>query len=311
MHFSGAVGNFSISATVDKNYVKTNEAVALKVKIAGTGNIKVLPTPKVEIPPDFELYEPKVAQRINRSGNTISGNKSFEYVLIPRFPGTQKIKPIDFSYFDTNSKIYTNLSTPEIEINVEKGSDEFIAVGSGLSKEEVKLLGKDIRFIQKHQPEFQKRGRYFYNNKIFIILLIFPLILVVSSIAYSRYLEKISATIAFARSRKANQIAMNRLRRAKRLLSEKTQKEFYAETANSLLGFLGDKFNISAAGIIIEQVEETMKARQIDNQVISQYLNCIQTCDFQRFAPSNASLTEMKQFYDQAKAAIVSLERVI
>ena len=145
--FSGVVGNFSITARVDKKQVKTNEAVALKVKIAGSGNIKVLPTPKVEIPADFEQYEPKITQTINRTGNIISGQKNYEYVLIPRFPGTQKIKPIEFFYFDLKTKTYKKISTPEIEINVQKGNEDLIAVGTGLSKEEVRLLGKDIRFI--------------------------------------------------------------------------------------------------------------------------------------------------------------------
>lgn len=309
--FSGAVGNFSITATVDKHQAKTNEAIALKVKIAGTGNIKVLPTPRVQIPPDFEQYEPKVSQEINRSGNTISGNKTFEYVLIPRFAGTQKIKPIEFTYFDIKSKKYKRLSTPEIEIHVEKGSEQFAYIGTGLSKEEVKLLGKDIRFIQNYKSEFRKIGRYFYNSPLFIAMIIFPLLLVGASFGYRRRSDKISRNIAYARSIKANQMAMKRLRKADRVLAEKTQKQFYAEIANALLGFLADKLNISAAGIITDQVEQMMKSRNIDGQVISQYLNCLQVCDYQRFAPSNASSDEMKQFYNQAKKAIVSLEKVI
>ena len=308
--FSGAVGTFSITAKIDKNHVKTNEAVALKVKIAGTGNIKVLPSPKIEISADFEQYEPKVTQSINRAGNTISGNKTFEYVLIPRFPGMQKIKPIEFTYFDIRSKSYKILSTPEININVEKGSDDFIAIGSGLSKEEVKLLGKDIRFIRKHKPEFRKIGRYFYKNPLFLVLIIFPLILVGASVVYSRHLEKLSANVAYARSRRANQIALSRLKKAQKLLSEKTQKEFYAETSNALLGFLGDKLNIAAAGIITDQVEDMMKARNIDARIIALYLKCLHLCDFKRFAPSESSLNEMKKFYEGAKKAIVVLEKV-
>jgi len=310
-NFSGLVGKFNLLSSVDKEKVKTNEAITLNVKISGNGNIKMISEPQVELPPDFEKYSPKVTEKLNHVENGISGSKVYEYVLIPRFPGMQKIKPVVFSYFDFNSKSYEVLRTPEIAINVEKGSDEFMTVSSGLSKEEVKLLGKDIMAIQWGNPQFRKIGSYFYKRVYFALLLIFPIVVIVSSLGYRRHLDKLSENIAYARSRKANQIVMKRLHKAKNFLSEKTQKEFYAEIANSLMGFLGDKFNIPPAGIITDEVEGLMQSRGVDEQVIKPYLDCLQTCDYQRFAPSVAKTDEMKQFFDQARRAIVALEKVI
>lgn len=310
-NFSGLVGQFNLSADVDKTSIKTNEAISLKVKIGGSGNIKMIPSPSVEVPPDFERYEPKLTENINRTENGVSGSKTFEYVLIPRYPGIQKIKPVLFSYFDIASKKYRTLTTPEIVIDVAKGSDEFMTVTSGLSKEEVKLLGKDIRFIQSGNVEFSRIGSYLYKKSYFILLLIFPILAVLTSYGYRRHLNKLSGNIAYARSRKANQLAMKKLHKAKKLLSETRQKAFYAEIANSLMGFLGDKFNIASAGIITDQVEELMRSKNIQDEVIQQYLSCLQVCDYQRFSPSNSNLHEMQNFFNQAKQAIVSLERVI
>lgn len=310
-NFSGIVGDFSMSASVDKNNVKTNEAVALKIKIAGTGNIKIIPTPDIQIPSDFEQYEPKISQKINRVGDRISGSKIFEYVLVPRFPGLQKIKPFEFSYFDPASKSYKSIKTKELIINVEKGNDEFVVSGSGLSKEEVKLLGKDIRYIQTHIPELRQIGHYFHSSPFFLIILIIPVLMLVAAYSYSKHNEKLIGNVAYARSRKANQMAMNKLRKAKKALTEKTHTQFYAETSSALLGFLADKLNIAAAGIITDQIENMMKSRNIDNQVISDYLSCIQICNYQRFAPSKTDISEMNKFFDQAKSAIIALDKVI
>ena len=309
--FSGLVGNFNISAKVDKQAVKTNEAISLNIKISGKGNVKMIPAPTVELPPDFEKYEPKLSEKINRAANSVSGYKNYEYVLIPRYPGLQKIKPVLFSYFDVAAKKYKLLRTPEIIVNVEKGSDEFMTVTSGLSKEEVKLLGKDIRFIQLSEVQFDRIGSFFYKKFYFILIVLLPILIVVSSLGYRRHLDKLSGNIAYARSRKANQMAMKRLQKAKKMLSEKTQKEFYAEISNSLMGFLGDKFNIAAAGIITDEVEELMRTGGVAEPVIKKYLSCLHVCDYQRFAPSNAKLDEMKKFFDHAKLAIVALEKVI
>jgi len=309
--FSGLVGQFNITANVDKKAIKTNEAISLNVKISGNGNINMVPIPQVELPPDFEKYEPKITEQINRTEKGITGSKSFEYVLIPRYPGMQKIKPMTFSYFDLASRKYKILRTPEIVVNVAKGSDEFMTVTSGLSKEEVKLVGKDIRFIQLSNVQFDKIGSYFYKRFYFILILMFPIVVVLCSLGYRRHLDKLTENVAYARSRKANQLAMKRLHKAKKLLSEKTQKEFYAEVSNSLMGFLGDKLNISAAGIITDEVEGLMQSRGVDKTVINQYLLCLQNCDYQRFAPSISKLGKMKVFFNQAKQAIIALEKII
>ena len=310
-NFSGLVGKFKISASVDKKAVKTNEAISLNVRISGRGNIKMISTPQIDLPPDFEKYEPKVTEKINRTENGISGSKSFEYVLIPRYPGDQKIKPVIMSYFDVADHKYKILNTPEIVIHVAKGSDEFMAVTSGLSKEEVKLLGKDIRFIQLSDVQFKRIGSYFYKSSYFILILIFPIVIILSSLGYRRHIDKLSENVAYARSRRANQVAMKRLHKAKKLLSEKTEKEYYAEISNSLMGFLGDKLNIASAGIITDQVEGLMQDRGVDEAVIRQYLTCLQTCDYQRFAPSTAKLEDMEKFFNQAKQAIIELEKII
>lgn len=309
--FSGLVGSFNLTATVDKQAVKTNEAITLNVKISGKGNIKMIPAPQLELPPDFERYEPKVTEKIDRTENGITGYKNYEYVLIPRYPGQQRIKPVTLSYFDLGIGQYRTVRSPEIVIDVEKGSDEFMAVTTGLSKEEIRLVGKDIRFIQLASPEFKRIGRWFYQSVYFVLILVLPVLLIVAAAGYRRHLDKLAENVAYARSLRANQMAMKRLRHAKKLLSEKTQKQFYAEVSRSLMGFLGDKFNISSAGIITDEVENLMRSRGVNEAVIKQYLTCLQICDYQRFAPANSRLDEMQRFFEQAKQAIIELEKIV
>ena len=310
-NYSGLVGNYNITSLVDKKQVKTNEAISLKIEISGTGNIKMIPNPKVELPPDFEQYPPKVSEKISRNERGITGSKIYEYVLVPRHPGLQKIKPVEFSFFDTRSKRYKVIRTREIPINVEKSNDQFSVVTAGRNKEDVKYLGQDIRFIQLGMPSFKKIASHFYKSFYFFLILILPLIAIGSSYGYRRHLDKLSGNIAYARGRKANQMAMKRLSKAKKYLSEETQRQFYAKISNALMGFLGDKLNISSAGIITDEVEDLMKNKGMKEEVIKQFLLCLKMCDYQRFAPSEAKIDEMKLFFDEAKQAIVTLEKVI
>ncbi len=309
--FSGAVGKFNLTASIDKNSVKTNEAITLKVRISGTGNIRTLSKPVVQVPHDFEKYEPKVTENIVRQNNTISGSKNFEYVLIPRFPGAQKIKPIYFSYFNPKLRKYQELTTPELLINVEKSADEYVSLGSGINKEEVKLIGQDIRFIKTVAPDFKRIGYQPYKSFAYLSLVILPMLLLAAAYGYSKHQEKLSGNVAYARNRRANRMAMKRLSKAHSLLDEKAQKEFYAEASRALLGFAADKLNLAEAGIISSELKELFAGRNLDADLIDAYIKLIQECDYQRFAPANVSKEQMTDFYKQAKEAIINLEKAL
>ena len=194
--FSGAVGQYRLDASIDKQQVQTDEAVTLKLSLSGTGNIKMLPLPEPDIPPDFEQYDPKVSQTVNRSGDKITGRKTIEYVLIPRFPGEQKIPPIQFSFFNPETESYETQVTPEFTVQVSPGDETYRAPVSGLSKEEVKLLGKDIHFIKLESSSFRRLGYRFYKSTVFILLMIFPLISIAAAAGYKRYRDKLSQNYA-------------------------------------------------------------------------------------------------------------------
>jgi len=180
-----------------------------------------------------------------------------------------------------------------------------------LSKEEVRLLGQDIRFIQRNIPELKKTGYYLYKSSLFYLGVFLPLLLMVASVLQRRHQDKMSENEAYARNRRANQSAQKRLNKAKSLMTERTQKEFYAETSRALIGFLADKFNLPTAGIITDELESMMNARALDQNTIRTFLDCISRCDYQRFAPSNSTIEEMTLLYEQSRSVISKIEKSI
>ncbi|MBN2091129.1 protein BatD [candidate division KSB1 bacterium] len=309
--FSGIVGRFNLTVTADKNEVEANEAIKLKARLSGEGNIRLLPNPVIELPEDFEKYGPTTSEKINRENSRISGSKSFEYVLIPRQAGNRTIKGISLAYFDLDSKSYKILQTPDIQINIKKGKKDFVSMGPGFSREEIKILGKDIRYIQQTTPEFSMIGKYFYQSPAFLILLFSPLLILAGAIYYRRRLDVFSENVAYARSRRASRIATDRLKAARKFLAENTQKEFYAEVSKAILSFVANKLNLDEAGIMSGEVQNQLRLKNVSEATIQQYQNCLQTCDFQRFAPSNANFDEMKNFYNEAKNVITNLQKVL
>ncbi|MDZ7292438.1 MAG: BatD family protein [candidate division KSB1 bacterium] len=312
VNFSGAVGSFSIAASVDRAQVKTNEAITLKVRASGTGNIKVLPQPKIDLPSDFEVYAPKVTENLNHDNNQISGSKTWEYVIVPRFEGSHEIKPIPLSYFDPRARTYRTVATAAIPLIVERGAGDYTTVpGSGFSKEDVRLLGKDIRFISKAALPFRKVNEVIYTQPLFLTAMIAPLLALLIAFVYERHQEKLSTNIAYARSRKAGSVAQKQLRTAKKFLQKNDGKAFYAEVQRALMGFLGNKLNVAEAGLITDEVERMLTEKQVSPEVVRAYLDCLHTCDFQRFAPAQTNAREMQEFYEQARRAIEAMEKAL
>jgi len=309
LNFSGLVGKYSVRAAVDKHKVKTNEAVTLNIKISGTGNVKIISQPKMNFSADFEVYAPKVHEDIKRKNNSVSGSKTFEYVIIPRFPGKQHIKPYVLTYFDPVTRSYRSIKTAPIDIDVAKGNDQFSSIGVVNSKEDVKFIGKDIRFIQMRLPEFKQIGPMFYKKTIFYFLFIIPLIVFFGADRYQKHVQKMSSNVAYARSRKANQMALKRLRAAEKAMSQGEASVFYSEVSKALFGYIGDKLNRASAGLIIEDVEKELFAKNIQEESIHRFVDCVKSCDFNRFAPGQSDEQKMAAFFDTAKHAIVDLEK--
>ena len=307
--FNGIVGRYTMNASLDRANVKTNEAVTFRITVSGQGNIRTLPELKPVFPTDFEVYPPKVNESINRQDGLISGSKTFEWVLVPRQPGRVSVKPVEMSIFDPSVPDYRKLRTESFSIDVERGEDVFISAPSGLSKEEVALLGQDIRFIMTEAARFIPIGRHVTDRAGFWIAALFPAVCLCAAILYRRHIERLRGDEAYARHRRAFRAAKRHLSDARLQLKTGSTSNFFAEVGRALNGFLGDKLNTSEAGLMTDEVTDALKKRGVHPDRIEEILDCIGICDMRRFSPAAATPSEMEAFLHRAEKAIDVIDR--
>ncbi|HEX9005860.1 MAG TPA: BatD family protein, partial [Bacteroidota bacterium] len=317
--FKGAGGEFAMVTALDKKTTRTNEPVSLKITISGTGNIKLLEAPSLELPPDFEQYSPKVQENINRQGERVSGNKVFEYLLIPRYPGLKVIKPVTFSYFDLNKREYLRLRSPEIELNVEQGSAPPPVI-AGATREDVRLLSQDIRFIKVRPPSFSRQGEFLYNSGAFVVLLLLPLGGVAAAFVLARNRRSALADVAGYRNRRAIAVARKRLKVAERILRDAPAKTgtssqaaagFFSALAGALWQYLGDKLGIPQAEFSVERAATALTEAGTPADLVGSLRALLETCDMARFAPTSVGRPAMTRAYEEARRIIVELERTL
>lgn len=309
--FSGAVGSFKISSSINTNELKANEAVTLRLTISGTGNMKLIKTPEVQFPEDFEVYDPKVDNKFSLRTNGFSGNKVIEYLAIPRYGGEYTIPSIKFSYFDIASKQYKTLETESYNLKVEKGkSEESATVASYVSKEELKLLGQDIRFIKRGDVSYKKRGDYLFASRSYYIWYLVPLVLFVVYIMMHYKAMSENANIAAMRTKKANKVVVKRLKVAKKLLKENRRNEFYDEILKTLWGYMSDKLNIPVSQLSKENIAAELEKKAVEQQLVAELHDILNECEFARYAPGNAN-EAMDKVYNLSIAVISKMENSI
>jgi len=310
-NFSGAVGNFSLSGTLDKNNVKSNEAVTLKLTVTGSGNLGLINPPKINLPQDFEAYEPKTTDHTTASDNGLSGSIVFEYLFIPRFAGYFTIPAVEFVFFNTATHQYETRSTHDFQINVQKGNDDQNAsVVNSYSKQDVKMIGKDIRFIKQNKVKLKSKGSSFYGTFEFYAVYFLSLIAFAVVFVVNRKKIKESANLALVRNKRANKVALKRLKAAAGFLKNNQAEQFYESVIKALWGYLSDKLSIPVADLNRERASASLLSNGIDQDVVSELMKIIDDCEFARYAPAAYSGT-MNEIYDGAAKVMGIFEKQI
>jgi len=310
-NFSGAVGNFSINSTLDKTNVKSNEAVTLKLIVNGSGNLNLIKAPKIELPQDFESYEPKTTEHTSASDNGLNGSITFEYLFIPRFAGNFTIPPIDFVFFNPSSRQFETRSTNSFNIHVEKGSDDGnSSVVSSFSKENVKVIGKDIRFIKQTKALLKPKGSSFYGTFEFYSIYILSLIAFIVIFIVNRKKIKENSNLVLVRNKRANKVALRHLKAASVFLKNNQAEQFYESVIKALWGYLSDKLSIPVADLNREKASDSLLKKGVDHEAVTELIRIIDDCEFARYAPAAFSGT-MNEIYDGAAKVMGIFEKQI
>jgi hypothetical protein len=310
--FSGIVGKLELKAVLNKDSVNVNDAVNFKITISGTGNLKIAATPSFKLSPDIEVFDPKISDDVKNGINGTSGQKSFEFLLIPRHYGDFTIPAITYSYFNTSSGKYERLTTQEFHFYARKGGDQNtgITVYGGVSKEDVKYLGKDIRFIKSDAGRLSKPGNVIISKRSFYSIYAFALFVFFLILFLRREHIRRNSDLSLVRNRKAGKVAVKRLRSASECLKNEQIDKFYEEILKALWGYLSDKLNIPVSELTRNNAVSSLIEQGIDEERIKNLNHLLDRCEYVRFAPSSSG-TEAATIYEGASQFIKSVENSI
>ncbi|MCX6145384.1 MAG: BatD family protein [Ignavibacteriales bacterium] len=306
--FTGAVGCFTFSASVDKKEVKTGDPITVKLTISGAGNVKLLTPPKPELPADFEAYDPKISEEVTRDGGVIRGKKTAEYLVIPRNAGDRAIEPIAFSYFDLDRNAYNTLRSARFDFKVIPGKD--MSGGAAIaSKSNIQLLGEDIRFLKLSMGELHSIDESLFSSDLLVACLALPPFVFIAAFGYRRRQEKLSGKVDQLKFAKAGREASRRLKVARKLLLQGNTESYHAEVSKAIFSYLEDKLHISKASLTMDEAARLLGQRGVASETIESLRACIERAEFARFAPASDTKEARTEILDAATAMINTIEK--
>lgn len=309
-NFSGLSGQFTIKALISRNTLKTNDATNLTISVSGNGNIQHIESLNIKFPSGLDVTDPKITDNINTKGITVNGTRIFEYVIIPRSDGTFTIPSATFSYFDLRSNSYKTITTEPLVLNVEKGSGDNSVLTSSQNQKNIKILGKDIRFIKTGNLKLDlASSKNFFGSTTYFTLLLLPLLLGIIIIILRRKQIEYYSNVALVKNKRAKKLAQKKLKNAHHLLKLLQVDPFYNEISRALWGYISDKYHIPLAQLSLESVESTLLLKGISSDIIQKFIETLQQCEYARFAPGDKAIL-MNEMYEKALEFILNNESV-
>ena len=307
-NFSGAVGKFTVSASLTPEQVNANDAATLRLVVSGQGNMKLMKAPKIRFPQDFEVYDPKENNKTTNTATGAKGNITYDYVVVPRHGGKFTIPPVEFCYFDPEKEQYNTVRTDSFHLAVAKAKGQPVAYTR--EQEDLNVLSNDIRFIKLGELESAETDDFFGTSSYWLTYVLFFAAFVVAFL-WLRRQQKLNPNSWSVKGKKAGKVASRRLKKASKLMHEKDDAAFYDEVMRALLGYAGDKLSLPTNELTKDNVITKLTSKGVEQSVVDAFIAVLSDCEFARYAPTADANLAKEKIYQQASDVITQMNALI
>lgn len=305
-YYTGAVGEFTVTASQDTQITTVDEAVGMEVIVRGTGNIPMITLPNPEPPSGMDMFDPEVNKQTKIEDGLLTGTVTYHYVFIPREAGKFQLPVIPFSYFNVRNKSYSTLEVGGGALQVRPLENRM--AGTGFSREEVKLLNTDIRYLKSSPGTLREAGQRFYGRWSYYLVILAGITLLAGTIGYQYWQRRWGQDTAYLRRRNASRNAAKHIQRAER---SDGGPVYYSELAKAVTGFVGDKCNTSENALETGEIEDLLKRSEVPDDLVEETVRFLGDCDAGRFAPAGSHDGESNRLAGEARELVKELDRFL
>jgi hypothetical protein len=274
--FTGAVGQYSVSASPDRKTLREGESLTLTVTVNGFGKTALLRAPLLRLSEGLVAYETQVDERKTSRGV----RKRFKTMIVPARAGLEDIKSLSFSWFNTKTKSYEErvLGPWKLEI-LPARLKENTGQGSA-SMRDVKSYGEDIRHLRylNHALPVKAATK---KSWLLALSLLSALAFAITGRLLSGYMQIRQGSSANRRAQALSQAARE-LKRMQKLPTD----EALAATESLLREYFAAVFDRPAAGLLLQELPLDMRSEGIDQAICEGFEHFQKEMDSMRYGGS-------------------------
>ena len=309
--FTGAVGKYTMEAHLSATELAANSAANIDLKISGIGNIGFVQEPKIVLPATFELYDVKSTEQVRTTATASTGYRRFEYPFIARAEGDYTLAPIEFTYFSPESGEYVTLTSESFTVRVtpdKNSSATSQGVTTLVGKQDVRLLGSDIRFIKLTRPNLHTVATPLIFSPLYFVIVVAMLLVAVALYFIISKRIRDSHNSVLVKGRRANKVAVQRFRAAEKYMREQNRHAFYEEMLRALWGYISDRFNIPVSDLTKESIREELTRRGAAEQA-KDITAIISLCEEAQYSPVESAT--MSEIYGRGIDIVSKIESIV
>lgn len=305
-NFSQGIGRFQVKVTADNKVVKQGDPITIQITVSGNGNLQSITAPVLTNTKGLKVYNAQRRETPDQEGAP-PNQVTFEQVLIPLETSVKQIGPLVLWYFDPDSGQFRQAASQVIPISV-KANPNFnaatVMASTGSGDEE---LGQDLIYIKDNLGRLRTAARPVYQELWFQLLQLLPLLGLLGAFIYRKQRDILMADTPESRALRAGNQAGRRLAKAETLKNEAKYDELLEELHLTVRQYLGEKFNLPAAGMTVKVVE-ALDSKGIPAAVTNDIREFFERYDYHRFTGAHLLPMDAEDFWERAVRILSALD---
>jgi hypothetical protein len=310
-NFSGAVGQFTLDATIDTNQTRVNEPITWQVTLSGWGNLNSIADPVWPEMTDWRSFESQATTNTQFQDGRLRGSKVYERLLVPEAEGEFVIPALEYTYFDPTSGAYETINTPASTVSVAPGDDIGVAQPAppaalpDVEQKTVAQFASDIRHLKPVPAALHVGGNSIASSPLYWLAWIVPMVGLVGNFVWQRRQDFRQNNAGAVRSSQAYKKAKKTLSRIQR---EKSI-DIYSAVGQVLTNYLSDKLDYPVAGLTHQALADRLAQTGLDQKLIERVNTCWTDAELGRFSPDADDPAHAQNLLKEVEKLIKNLER--
>jgi hypothetical protein len=307
-NFTGAIGNFTMSATAGPTMVTVGDPITVRVQIAGSGALDTVTLPTQDAWRDFKTYPPTTKLETSDQFG-FQGTKTFEQIISPQNSDMHELPALSFSFFNPDDSRYHTLTQPAVPLTVRAAGSTPVPAMASKNTPAENQAPQDVLPLKQAPGVLVRNHVPLVAQPVFLAVQSLPVLAFLGAFVWRKRTDSLANNPRLRRQRAVAQLIASGMDDLKKYAAANQPDEFFATLFRLLQEQLGERLDCPASAITENVVEDHALLRGAPAGTRETLRELFQLCNQARYAPVRGT-SELNSVAAQFEKAVKELREV-